>query len=64
MLNKSFQNKNVSLLIENKAVHCSYKQGFELNQVSPTSTVMSGKFGLASVKSQENVREFCYVQPV
>ena len=26
--------------------------------------IMSGKFGLASGKSQENVKEFCFVQSV
>ena len=35
-----------------------------LNKVSSASTVMSGKFELASGKSQGNVREFCFVQSV
>ena len=32
--------------------------------LSTVRMVLSGKFGLVSVKSQGNVREFCFVQSV
>ena len=37
---------------------------FQFVSNDETSTVMSGKFGVASVKSQGNVREFCFVLSV
>ena len=39
-------------------------KGLNKIQVSATSTVLLGKFGLASGKSQGNVREFCFIRSV
>ena len=39
--------------IENRAVYCSYTQRFELNQVSPTSTLCQGNLNWCQGKVRE-----------
>ena len=60
-LNKNFAKFKTN---HSKSVNCSYTQRFKIYKVSPASTVMSGKFGFGSGKSQGNVREFCFVKSV
>ena len=67
-LNKVCEVQNNHSKLKKISVNCSYTQRFEQKRVSQSSfsmsTVMSGKFGLASGKSQGNVREFCFVKSV
>ena len=58
MLNKSFKIKIYHSKLKTELFTVAIHKGLNKNQVSPTSTVMSGKFVLASGKSQGNVREF------
>ena len=64
MLNKFSNIKIYHSKLKTELFTVAIHKGLNKNQVSLTSTVMSGKFGLASGKSQGNVREFCFVQSV